>query len=209
MNSRFTGCFITLEGVEGVGKSSCVLPITRMLERRGIEVVATREPGGTAIAESIRKLLLWSEQETLDPVAELLLHFASRRQHLCEVIEPALERGAFVICDRFTDSTHAYQGGGRGLPEAWIDALSAMVHPHIEPQLTLFFDLAPEIGLQRITSREVDRYEGESLAFFQRVRQGYLARTRPQFKRIDAAQDQAQVQADALAVVEALLEARS
>ena len=205
-----TGCLITLEGVEGVGKSTCVPHIAEFLRGRGVEVVTTREPGGTSIAESIRELLLWSEQEALDSVTELLLHFASRRQHLCEVIQPALDRGAFVVCDRFTDATHAYQGGGRGLPAEWIHSLSDMVHPNLKPDLTLLFDLAPEEGLKRIASEKADRYEGEAPEFLLRVRENYLERASSAgFTLIDASRDEEDVRADVLAAIELLIDSKT
>ncbi len=205
-----SGCFITLEGVEGVGKSTCVPHIAKFLQSQGLEVVATREPGGTRVAESIRELLLWSEGEALDSVTELLLHFAGRRQHLCEVISPALDRGAFVVCDRFTDATHAYQGGGSGVSAEWIDHLSTMVHPNLEPDLTLLFDLTPQEGLKRIQSTKADRYEGESLAYLERVRQNYLERSAcARFTLIDASQSEECVRKDVLAAVGALLDSRT
>ncbi|MCY4198267.1 MAG: dTMP kinase [Gammaproteobacteria bacterium] len=198
------GWFITLEGVEGVGKSTCIPHIASFLEERGKDVVTTREPGGTRVAEAIREMLLWSDAETLDPVAELLLHFASRRAHLVEVIEPAINRGKVVLCDRFTDATHAYQGGGSGISAAWIDTLSQIVHPKLEPDLTLLFDLAPEEGLKRIASHKADRYERESLAFLERVRNNYLERARAsnRFVVIDASQSALEVRRQALAAVE-------
>ncbi len=198
------GWFITLEGVEGVGKSTCIPHIASFLEERGKDVVTTREPGGTRVAEAIREMLLWSDAETLDPVAELLLHFASRRAHLVEVIEPAINRGKVVLCDRFTDATHAYQGGGSGISAAWIDTLSQIVHPKLEPDLTLLFDLAPEEGLKRIASHKADRYERESLAFLERVRNNYLERARAsnRFVVIDASQPALEVRRQALAAVE-------
>ncbi|MCY4322668.1 MAG: dTMP kinase [Gammaproteobacteria bacterium] len=198
------GWFITLEGVEGVGKSTCIPHIASFLEERGKDVVTTREPGGTRVAEAIREMLLWSDAETLDPVAELLLHFASRRAHLVEVIEPAINRGKVVLCDRFTDATHAYQGGGSGISAAWIDTLSQIVHPKLEPDLTLLFDLAPEEGLKRIASHKADRYERESLAFLERVRNNYLERARAsnRFVVIDASQRALEVRRRVLAAVE-------
>ncbi len=198
------GWFITLEGVEGVGKSTCIPHIASFLEERGKDVVTTREPGGTRVAEAIREMLLWSDAETLDPVAELLLHFASRRAHLVEVIEPAINRGKVVLCDRFTDATHAYQGGGSGISAAWIDTLSQIVHPKLEPDLTLLFDLAPEEGLKRIASHKADRYERESLAFLERVRNNYLERARAsnRFVVIDASQPALEVRRRVLAAVE-------
>ena len=202
-----TSCFITLEGVKGVGKSTCIPSIAAYLESGGTEVVTTREPGGTEAAESIRELLLWPGKEALDGVTELLLHFAARRQHLVEVIEPALKRGASVICDRFTDATHAYQGGGSGLSEASIESLASIVHPGLKPDLTLLFDLAPEQGLRRIGARKADRYESESPAFLNRVRQNYLARARAsdRFVVIDAALAAEHVRAQAVAAVKAYL----
>ena len=192
-----------------MGKSTCVPHIATFLESRGMEVVSTREPGGTAVAESIREILLWSENEALDSVTELFLHFASRRQHLCEVIQPALDRGAWVICDRFTDATHAYQGGGSGLPAEWIDYLSDMVHPRLEPDLTLLFDLSPQEGLKRIASEKADRYEGETSDFLERVRENYLERSgSARFTIIDAARDQESVRADVLTAIESLVESR-
>lgn len=203
-----TGYFITLEGVEGVGKSTCIPHIASFLRARGHEVVTTREPGGTAIAESIRQILLWSEGEPLDDVTELLLHFAGRRQHVCEVIRPALARGAQVICDRFTDATHAYQGGGRELPSQWIDLLASIVHPHLEPDLTLVFDMDPQDGLKRISSQRADRYESESTDFMARVRERYLARANAdRFVVIDASQDEQRVRSAALAAIRRLLDA--
>ena len=206
---QISGCFITLEGVEGVGKSTCVPHIAEFLQARGLEVVTTREPGGTAVAESIRQILLWTEDEQLDHVTELLLHFASRRQNLCEVIRPALARGAFVVCDRFTDATHAYQGGGRRLATEWIDQLSSIVHPNMEPDLTLLFNLEPEEGLKRIASNKSDRYESETPDFMQRVRQRYLDRAiADRFALIDASEDASSVRSKVLAAVERLLESR-
>lgn len=203
------GCFITLEGAEGVGKSTCVPYIADFLADRGHEVVTTREPGGTAIAESIRHILLWSEEETLDDVTELLLHFAGRRQHVREVILPALARGAQVVCDRFTDATHAYQGGGREMPSQWIDFLASIVHPDLEPDLTLLFDMDPQQGLKRIASQRADRYESESADFMARVRGRYLARARAdRFVLIDASQDELAVRDQALAAIERFLDAR-
>ena len=205
------GVFITLEGVEGVGKSTCVPHIVEFLETQGARVVTTREPGGTPLAESIRELLLWPKEAPLERVSELLLHFAGRRQHVAEVIEPALKSGAFVICDRFTDATHAYQGGGSGVPDAWIETLADMAHPGLSPDLTLLFDLEPEEGLRRIGARKADRYESESLAFLERVRQNYLARAAAsnRFVVIDAALAAEQVRAQAVAAVKALVESRA
>ena len=185
------GLFITLEGIEGVGKSTNVAFIKSWLEAQGITVLTTREPGGTPFAEKCRELLLLEWEENITSQAELMLLFAGRAQHLAEVIEPALTRGEWVLCDRFTDATYAYQGYGRGLPLAEIQMLETSVQKHTFPDLTLLFDAAVEIGQQRVTQRAAkkDRFENEHLAFFQRVREGYLTRANqfPQrFRVLDA-----------------------
>ncbi len=165
--------FITFEGVDGAGKSTHLEWFaTTLAERCGGEVVLTREPGGTPLGEALRALVL---HQPMDLETEALLMFAVRRQHLVEVIEPALARGAWVVCDRFTDATFAYQGGGRGLATAKIEALRAWVHPHLEPSMTVLFDLAPEIAQQRLdATRDKDRFESEARDFFVRVRSAYL-----------------------------------
>ena len=165
--------FITFEGVDGAGKSTHLEWFaTTLAERCGGEVVLTREPGGTPLGEALRALVL---HQPMDLETEALLMFAVRRQHLAEVIEPALARGAWVVCDRFTDATFAYQGGGRGLATAKIEALRAWVHPHLEPSMTVLFDLAPEIAQQRLdATRDKDRFESEARDFFVRVRSAYL-----------------------------------
>jgi dTMP kinase len=166
--------FITFEGVDGAGKSTHVEWFAATLaEQCGAEVVLTREPGGTPLGEALRDLVL---HQPMHLETEALLMFAVRRQHLAEVIEPALARGAWVVCDRFTDATRAYQGGGRGLPSSKIDALQKWVHPDLEPGLTILFDLAPEIARRRLdAARDQDRFERESGDFFVRVRNAYLA----------------------------------
>ncbi len=165
--------FITFEGVDGAGKSTHLAWFAGTLAARsGAEVVSTREPGGTPLGEALRALVL---HQPMHLETETLLIFAARRQHIADVIEPALRRGAWVGCDRFTDATVAYQGGGRGLPVDRIDALRTWVHPDLEPSTTILFDLAPEIAHRRMeATREKDRFERETGEFFIRVRNGYL-----------------------------------
>jgi len=185
------GTFITIEGGEGAGKSTMMARIAGWLERNGRRVVQTREPGGTALAERIREILLDTRNRELSGLAELLLMFASRAQHLEQLIRPALGRGDTVLCDRFTDATWAYQGGGRGLPAEQIGALERLVHGDLQPDLTLLLDLPVEQGLARASRRSAsDRFERESAAFFERVRRAYLERAaaeRDRFVVIDAA----------------------
>jgi dTMP kinase len=174
------GRFITFEGVEGVGKSTQLKRLAAWLTRQGLEVVVTREPGGTSRAERLRELLLERSAEPMPQTCELLLMFAARATHLENLVRPAIERGAWVLCDRFTDATYAYQGGGRGIPAAQIDALVDIVHPHLWPDLTILLDAPVETGLGRARDRNgqegPDRFESERLEFFQRVRAAYLAR---------------------------------
>lgn len=172
------GLFITLEGIEGVGKTTAVATVSAWLRDQGHAVVETREPGGTAIGEQIRGLLLARESAGMAVVTELLLMFAARAQHLAERIEPALDEGRSVVCDRFTDATYAYQGGGRGVDTALIAAAEAIVHPHLQPDLTLLLDAPPELGLARARGRgeAADRFELERAEFFGRVRACYLDR---------------------------------
>ena len=188
------GLFITIEGGEGAGKSTQMDRIAAWLEQQGRRVVCTREPGGTRLAESLREMLLDRNNTAISSLAELLLMFASRAQHLEELIRPALERGDAVLCDRFTDATWAYQGGGRGIPREQIAALEELVHGDLQPSLTFLLDLPVEVGLNRAARRsESDRFESESIAFFERVRAAYIERAAadPQrFAVIDAALDQ-------------------
>jgi len=199
MNS---GRFITVEGTEGVGKSTNIAFIKTLLEARGIEVVITREPGGTPLAEELRELLLAKRVECFDATAELLVVFAARAQHLNTVILPALAAGKWVLSDRFTDATYAYQGAGRGLPVSIIAALETMVQKGRHPDLTVLLDIDPRIGLKRASQRaELDRFESEQLVFFDEVRAAYLQRVALQpdrFVVVDAAQSLAAVQ-DAIA----------
>jgi len=198
------GRFVTLEGGEGVGKSTNLLFVREYFEHAGIEVLSTREPGGTPLAEEIRALLLEVRDEPVSGLTELLLMFAARAQHLARVIEPALAGGAWVLCDRFTDATYAYQGGGRGLDPAMIEALESLVHGHLQPDLTLYLDLAPDAGRTRMAGRVLDRFERERADFFERVRGTYLARaaSHSRFRVIDASGGLAEVQARIAAVLE-------
>jgi dTMP kinase len=171
------GTFITVEGGEGAGKTTMMDRMAEWLAARGRVVVRTREPGGTELAEKLREILLDKNTVGLSGQAELLLMFASRAQHLAELIRPALRRGDTVLCDRFTDATWAYQGGGRGLPLEDIGALERVVHGDLQPDLTVLLDIPVEQGLQRASRRgEADRIEGESTGFFERVRRAYLER---------------------------------
>lgn len=205
-----TGLFITLEGPEGAGKSTNRDFLAEQLRARGVDVVLTREPGGTPLAERIRELLLTPTREVMNSDTELLLVFAARAQHLAEVIQPALAQGAVVICDRFTDATYAYQGGGRGLSVERIALLETFVQGELRPDLTLIFDLPVEVGLSRAAARgRLDRFEQEATTFFDAVRQAYLARAEgcPQrYRIIDAAQPLGTVQADLQALLPELVE---
>ena len=205
-----SGLFITLEGPEGAGKSTNREYLAELLIQAGIEVVLTREPGGTPLAERIRELLLAPDSEVMAVDTELLLMFAARAQHLAGVIRPALARGAVVLCDRFTDATYAYQGGGRGLAYERIAILEQFVQGDLRPDLTLVFDLPVEVGLARAAARgKLDRFEQEQQSFFEAVRQTYLARAAQapeRYRILDAAQPLSQVQADLAALVPALLE---
>ncbi|HLT90725.1 MAG TPA: dTMP kinase [Woeseiaceae bacterium] len=206
------GRFITIEGGEGVGKSTNLAYVRDLVASRGIEVVATREPGGTPAAERIRELLLEHGDEPLPPVAELLLFFAARSLHVENVIRPALARGAWVVCDRFTDTTRAYQGSGRGLDSGLIEQLAACVHPGLEPDLTLLLDAPTEVGSGRAERRgAADRMENEAAAFHARVREGYralAARYPERIRVIDATQPLADVQAAIARAVAPLLNAK-
>lgn len=179
------GVFITLEGGEGAGKSTQIARMQDWFEDRGREVIVTRQPGGTPLAERLRDLLLHDPEQPVDEVTELLLMFAARAQFLAERVRPALNRGAVVLCDRFTDSTYAYQGGGRGIPVAQVAALESLVHGDLQPDLTLLLDLPVAQGMARAADRSrADRIEGEDRAFHERVRAAYLERARTQAHRI-------------------------
>ena len=191
------GRFITIEGGEGAGKSTMMGRVADWLENAGHRVIRTREPGGTELAEKLREILLDRNNISLSGRAELLLMFAARAQHLEELIRPALARGDWVLCDRFTDATWAYQGGGRELPRDEIESLEMLVHGDIQPDLTLLLDLPVELGLKRAARRsQADRFEQESTLFFERVRAAYLERAQAapgRFAVIDAAGNMEQV----------------
>jgi dTMP kinase len=169
------GLFITVEGGEGVGKSTNLAFLESLLREHGVEVVVTREPGGTVLGERIRELLLNAGDVAVSEMAELLLIFAARAQHIAEVIEPALAAGRWVLCDRFTDATYAYQGGGRGLDVSAVRDLEDLVQGQLRPDVTLLLDVPVATGMARAEGRgELDRIEQESIAFFERVRCSYL-----------------------------------
>ena len=188
-----TGKFITIEGGEGAGKSTALETIVDTIQQRGYPVVTTREPGGTPLAERLREILLDKNNSEIHHNTELLLMFAARAQHLEELIKPALTKGQWVVCDRFTDATYAYQGGGRGIAQERIAQLEAWVQGELQPDLTLLLDLPVSQGLQRAGQRsEPDRFESQQQDFFDRVRACYRQRAQdnPQrFRLIDASQD--------------------
>ena len=187
-----SGKFITVEGIEGVGKSTNMAFIHRQLQAAGRDVIVTREPGGTPLAEAIRGLLLDPAYTGMDTLCELQLMFAARAEHLAKVIKPALAAGQWVLCDRFTDATYAYQGGGRGVDVAVIARLEDLVQGGFRPDLTLLLDLPVELGLSRASQRgALDRFEQEKIGFFKRVRQSYLdmaSRHPGRYRIIDASQ---------------------
>ena len=166
------GRFITVEGIDGAGKSSQIAHIVELLRSRGLEVVSTREPGGTRLGERLRELLL---HEPMNLETEALLMFAARQEHVLRVIEPALLKGVDVVCDRFTAATLAYQGGGKGIPTERLEALARWVHPGLQPDVIVLIDVPPEVAAQRLAqTRQRDRFEQESVDFFARVRANYL-----------------------------------
>jgi len=167
------GKFITLEGIDGAGKSTHIEGIADFLRRRGKDIAVTREPGGTPLAEKLRELVL---SQSMDGETETLLVFAARREHIAQVIAPALSAGRWVISDRFTDATYAYQGAGRGIPAQKIAALERWVHDGLQPDLTLVFDAPVEVALSRLAKARTDRFEREDRGFFERVRAEYLTR---------------------------------
>ena len=199
------GRFITLEGGEGVGKSTNLEFLEQTLRQQGLPVVVTREPGGTSTAERIRSLLLDRDQGSLALEAELLLIFAARADHLKQVICPALEQGSWVLCDRFTDATYAYQGGGRGMNPSRIEYLELWIQQGLQPDLTLLFDAPVNLGMSRVVQRgERDRFEVEQMDFFERIRQAYLDRAGRSLGRIrviDAGRPIEEVKADVLRIV--------
>jgi len=178
------GKFITFEGIDGAGKSTHLAWAADLLHGRGVSVVVTREPGGTILGEKLRQVLLTGDQR-IHPETETLMMFAARRQHLEEVIHPALQRGDWVLCDRFTDASFAYQGGGRGVEKQKLEDLERWVHPDLQPDLTLLFDVSAEIGQSRVARiKSPDRFEREDVGFFSRVRNAYLERLKQWPKRI-------------------------
>ena len=188
------GRFITFEGIDGAGKSTHIDAVATRLRERGANVVLTREPGGTPLAERLRDMLLHAP---MDALTEALLVFAARRDHVLQVIAPALGRGDTVLCDRFTDASFAYQGGGRGFDHHRLETLEAWVHADVHPDLTLWFDLPAETAaVRRAAARTPDRFEQQEVAFFNRVRDAYVVRAAAaphRIVRIDAAQDRAAV----------------
>jgi len=204
------GAFLTLEGGEGVGKSTNVAFVATYLESRGVAVLTTREPGGTPLGETIRRWILEGDHGALSAEVEALLMFAARAQHLEAVIRPALAAGKWVVCDRFTDATFAYQGGGRGADARLLDALETGVQRGLEPDLTLLLDAPPEVGRRRIASRSPDHFERERAPFFERVRRAYLDRAQRDPKRIkiiDASAELERVQDDMIRELNVVLEA--
>ena len=192
------GRFITLEGIEGAGKTTQIAPLLDHLRRCGIDAVATREPGGTVTAEAIRALLVDPSHHCLDPDTELLLVFAARAEHLAKVIRPALEGGRWVVSDRFTDATFAYQGAGRHVEARRIEILKQWVQGDLQPDLTLLLDLPVSLGRARIRGRQADRFERENDDFFERIRNAYLERARRsplRYRVIDASNSPAGVSA--------------
>jgi dTMP kinase len=200
------GRFITFEGIDGAGKSTHIGFVTDLLKEAGKTVVSTREPGGTKLGEKLRELLL---HEKMDLETEALLMFASRREHLAQVIEPALARGDWVLSDRFTDASFAYQGGGRGLPLDKLEALERWVHPRLQPDLTLLFDVPLEVARERLdATRTLDKFESEEAAFFERCRNEYLRRAASSGGRIvvvDSTRTIDQVRAQLAAALEKCL----
>lgn len=205
------GLFITLEGGEGAGKSTLINAIREWFSAHGREVVVTREPGGTDTGEQIREVLL-HHAGSIDPATEILLVFAARAEHLARVIRPALEAGKIVICDRFTDATYAYQGGGRGIPAERIVDIETWVQRGLRPDVTLLLDVPVDVGLQRAAKRSApDRFEREQQSFFERVRQAYLAIAKREPRRmhvIDASQSADEVSRAALAILQRVMDGR-
>lgn len=202
------GKFITVEGIEGTGKSTNIDFLTEIIEARGHTVMRTREPGGTPMAEGIRQLLLGNDQEPVPEIAELLLFFASRSLHLQNAIIPALQRGEWVLCDRFTDASRAYQGSGRGLDMDRIERLAEWVQDGVEPDLTILLDAPAELGMRRAAARgNADRMDSQAKSFYQRVRRGYLdlAERHPErFVVIDASGTLEQVRASIVTEMQSL-----
>ena len=193
------GLFITFEGIDGAGKSTHLAWAAEFLRVQGLALTLTREPGGTALGEKLRELLLATEG-LIDPETEALLMFSARHQHLAEIIRPALARGECVLSDRFTDASFAYQGGGRGVEKRKLAALEAWVHPDLQPDLTVLFDVSAEVGQERVARiKSPDRFERENAAFFVRVRDAYLERMKEsphRIVRLDGTKPIGEVQAE-------------
>ncbi len=208
--NKAKGLFITIEGGEGVGKSTNMAFIQSCLDKNNIEYIHTREPGGTPLAESIRSLFLDITAEKVNPTTELLLVFAARSQHLHEVIQPQLDKGVWVLCDRFTDATYAYQGGGRGMDDELIAQLESIVQKGVRPDYTILLDAPVEVGMTRARNRgELDRLEQQELAFFARVRNKYLemaGKNTQRYRVIDASKPLEQVHLQLGQVVETILD---
>ena len=204
--SKKRGKFITLEGMDGAGKSTHIPNIIAVLKTRGVEVVSTREPGGTRLGEQLRTLLL---HDAMHPETETLLMFAARREHIANVIEPALKRGAYVLSDRFTDATYAYQCGAKGVASTKIKQLEKWVQGDLQPDLTLLFDVPVEISMKRLASaREPDKFERENADFFEKLRQAYLTRANEnpaRFRVIDANQALDKVKAEVNKMLEEII----
>jgi len=201
-----TGKFITVEGIEGAGKTTCMQVVTEVIENQGITAIHTREPGGTDLGEDLRNLLLGHKHTGMSDDAELLMMFAARAEHIAQKIQPALDDGQWVLCDRFTDATYAYQGYGRGVSLEKISGLENWVQGKLRPDLTLLMDLPVEVGMERAGKRSApDRFESEAWDFFERIRQGYLSIAAEQPSRvkvIDASQDLPDVQAQVRVAIE-------
>jgi|TARA_B110000444_G_C18840556_1_gene598663 dTMP kinase len=208
MNKQL-GMLVTVEGGEGVGKTTNMLFIENWLKKKNIEYTSTREPGGTPLAENIRELLLTPNDELISENTELLLMFAARAQHLSRVILPSLNQGKWVLCDRFTDASFAYQGGGRGVPDKKISLLEDFVQGTLRPDLTLLLDIPVEDGLKRALNRsKPDRFEQEKIEFFDRVRKSYINRSKKfpkQYKVIDASKNLDHVELEIEKVLENFL----
>ena len=204
--SKKRGKFITLEGMDGAGKSTHIPNIIAALKTRGVEVVSTREPGGTGLGEQLRALLL---HDAMHPETETLLMFAARREHIANVIEPALKRGAYVLSDRFTDATYAYQCGAKGVASTKIKQLEKWVQGNLQPDMTLLFDVPVEVSMKRLSSaREPDKFEREDAKFFEKLRQAYLTRAKEnpaRFRVIDANQTLDKVKAEVNKMLEEII----
>ena len=204
--SKKRGKFITLEGMDGAGKSTHIPNIIAALKTRDVEVVSTREPGGTRLGEQLRALLL---HDAMHPETETLLMFAARREHIANVIEPALKRGAYVLSDRFTDATYAYQCGAKGVASTKIKQLEKWVQGNLQPDMTLLFDVPVEISMKRLSSaREPDKFEREDAKFFEKLRQAYLTRAKEnpaRFRVIDANQTLDKVKAEVNKMLEEII----